>query len=99
VVTQQWDHPAAIFCRLLFQGHEQIHDVAWLGAAVQEIAHLYESGLTPSPVVLLINEVGVLKNGNKVLKITVHITDSDQWGDQLSLGRSSACPVEGKEYY
>ena len=41
VIAEQGLHSPAVFRCLLLQRHEQIHDIARLGAAVQKITHLH----------------------------------------------------------
>jgi len=63
--------------RFFLECHHQVHDLARLGAAIQEVPDLDERCLTAFPVVLLVNEPYALKNGDEVVKITVNISDGD----------------------
>jgi hypothetical protein len=65
----------AIFWGFLLECHDQIHNVPWLGPAVQKIAELYKCGFASCPVVLLVNEAALLKYCDEVLKIAMNVCD------------------------
>ena len=48
-----------------------------LGPRSSEVTNLDKRCLTAYPVVLLVYETYVLKNGDEVVKITVNISDGD----------------------
>src|SRR6266851_1565269 len=75
VVTEQAYYPAACLWRFFFQRHHQVHDLARLGAAIQEIPDLDERCLTACPMVLLVYKTGAQQNGNEVVKGIVYIGD------------------------
>jgi hypothetical protein len=77
VIAQQAYYPAASLSRFFLECHHQVHDLARLGAAIHEVPDLDEGCLTVFPVVLLVYETYVLKNGDEVVKITVNISDGD----------------------
>ena len=77
MIAQQAHHPATGLARFFLQRHHQVHDLARLGAAIQEVAGLDERCLTAGPVVLFVDETDALKNGDEVVKITVNISDGD----------------------
>ena len=77
MIAQQAHDPAAGLCRFFLQRHHQVHDLARLGAAIQEVPGLDERCLTAGPVVLLVDQTGALENGDKVVKVTMNIADGD----------------------
>src|SRR4029077_15755198 len=77
VVTQQAYYPAACLWRFFFQRHHQVHYVAWLWAAIQEIPDLDERCFAACPMVLLVYKTGAQQNGNEVVKGIVYIGDGD----------------------
>jgi hypothetical protein len=77
VVTEQIYYPAACLWRFFFERHHQVHDLARLGAAIQEVPDLNERRLTARPMVLLVYKTGAQQNGNEVVKGIVYIGDGD----------------------
>src|ERR1700688_521935 len=77
VVTEQTYNPAACLWRFFLEGHHQVHDLARLGAAIQEVSDLHECCLAARPVVLLVRKTGALENGDKAVKVVMNIADSN----------------------
>jgi hypothetical protein len=77
MVTEQADDPAACLSRFFLERHHQVHDLARLGASVQEVPNLDERCLTACPMVLLVDKTYVLEKGDEVVKGIVDIGDGD----------------------
>src|SRR5215469_18939460 len=77
MIAEQCLHSAAIFRSLLLERHEQIHGLARLGTTIYQVANLYQGGFASGPMVLVIDQADVLKNGNKVVEGTVNVTDGN----------------------
>src|SRR6266850_436889 len=77
VVTEQAHDPAACLYRFLLERHHQVHDLARLGAAIQEVPDLDERCLTACPMVLLVGKTGTPENAHEVVKVIVDIGDGD----------------------
>src|SRR6267378_1443943 len=77
VVTEQAHDPAACLCRFFLEGHHQVHDLARLGAAIQEVPDLDERCLTACPMVLFVYKPCAPENGDEVVKVIVDIGDGD----------------------
>src|SRR6267143_667246 len=77
VVTQEAYDPPACWCRFFLECHHQVHDLARLGAAIQQVADLDERGPAACPLALLVYKTDVLENGDEVVKVIVDIADGD----------------------
>jgi len=78
MVAHQGYDPATGLRRFLFQGNQQVQDFARFWTSVNQIAHLDESGLATSPMVLLVYEASPLQDSNEVVEVPVNIADGYQ---------------------
>jgi hypothetical protein len=64
---------AARLARLLLEAHEEVHDLAGVGAAVEAVPGLDEVGAASDPARLAVDEGGVLEDGQELAKVAVHV--------------------------
>ena len=76
--TQKAYDTATCLCRFLLEGHHQVHDLAGLGTAIQQVSHLDEGCLAACPVVLFVDKAGALEDADEVVEVAVNITNGDQ---------------------
>src|SRR5260370_17140367 len=98
VVTEQAYDPATCLHRFFLECHHQVHDLARLGAAIQEVPGLDESSFAAGPMVLLVCKTGALENGDEVIKVVMDIGDGADgfgwfpWSLCWSRPQSHPCP-------
>lgn len=65
------------FGGLLFEGDEQVEDLAGFGSAVEQVAGLHQMGLAADPAGLLVDDGGVAEDPEESLVVAVDIADGD----------------------
>ena len=80
MVTQQNDDLSVTFGRLLFQCHQQIHDLAIFGSTIKHVPRLHQGCIPTRPMVLVVNDLQFLKNRHQGIEVTMNVAHGQQTG-------------------
>ena len=75
VVADQHVYPSAGPGGLSFQVDEQVHDLARVRAAVEEVARLHELRAAAGPLATAVDDTGVLQHVDELVEAAVHVAD------------------------
>ena len=73
--------------RLALQPHQQVHDLARIGAAVEQVAEAHEMRVPGRPVVLRVDDAGLVQQREQFRVGAVHVGESDHAIDAAPLHR------------
>ena len=77
VVAQQHPDFAARLPRAVLEPHQQVHDLAHLGAPVGEVAGLHQRRVSPAPAVLVVDQAGLPQDRAQPVAGAVDVADGD----------------------
>jgi hypothetical protein len=63
--------------RWALEAHQQVHDLARVGAAVEQVAGLYELGFTAGPTVFSVDDADSAQQPHKLIVVAVYVSDSN----------------------
>src|SRR5262245_2898167 len=77
MISHEDDDAASLPLRLSLKRHQQIHNFASLGSAIEEIASLYENCAPARPASAGVDQLCALEDSDECVQITMHVGDCD----------------------
>ena len=101
MVPDERMHRAAGRRGLTLQLHQEVHRLAGIRTAVQDVADLHQVGLSGGPVQLLVDYLGRPKDLDELVVVAVDVADGDDAvhaGPGILLGRGGGGEDEGNQH-